>query len=151
MAESPTTTRRSIPGAARRLKYGSSMSFVAALLALALAVLVNWIGYRNFYRHDFTAAGMYSLSPQTRNVLDSLQDKYQLSSPSSAPAAPRLARANDLTDEYARRSTKITVDHLDPTVDIDHLEKLYSGLRDRYGDKDQTNRSSPWRMARRRS
>ena len=56
----------------RRVKYGLNVA-VVILVAISLAVLVNWIGYRQFFRRDYTHGRKYSLSDQTRKVLDNLK------------------------------------------------------------------------------
>ena len=61
----------------RRVTYGLNV-LVGVLLALSLVVFLNWISNRQYKRFDLTAAGQYSLSPQTKQVLNDLKDDYQI-------------------------------------------------------------------------
>lgn len=117
----------------RRLKYGSNVILTVAIIA-ALAVLVNWLGYRHYARHDFTANHLSSLSPQTYKVLDQLHGKYHVVTLlyRTVQADPRLNQISDLTDEYARYSDRISVEHIDPATDIARSDSFYQSLRQHY-------------------
>jgi len=121
----------------RRATYGLNVT-VAVLATLALVVLVNWIGHTWFYqRFDFTATRQYSLSDQTYRVLDRLEGDYRIVTLLGVPdRAPRRAdlvrRVRDLADEYARRSGRITAEHLDPGLDITRVEQFYRDLESRF-------------------
>jgi ABC-2 type transport system permease protein len=51
---------------------GGAVQLAAAALVLVIAVLTNVLGGRHFLRGDWTAAGLYELSPKTRAVLAEL-------------------------------------------------------------------------------
>lgn len=112
------------------------------LLALALAALVNWLGYRHFASVDLTASRRYSLSPQTRRIITGLEDDYRIVTLLAAPdarEAPVLAAniqaARDLLDEYDRRSPRIRVEHLDPARNMPRIDELFVDIRSRFGDQ----------------
>lgn len=116
----------------RRLKYGLNVG-VAALLALALVVLLNWIAAqpKNILTIDRTATGQYSLAPQTLKVLGGLSEDYTIVTLFES-GGEGTTSASDLVDEYGRRSKHVKVDHLDPVTDIGRIEEFYDTLRSRY-------------------
>ncbi len=127
--------------ARRRVKYGLNVG-IAAAAAVVLACLLNWIGYRQFVRWDLTATRKYSLSDQTRKILDQLEDDYSIVTllpPVRSVIDPRQAsviqQAIDLTNEYDRRSSRLSAEHLNPGADITRVESLYESLKGRYDEE----------------
>ena len=125
----------------RRVKYGLNVT-VAIVAAILIAVLINWIGDLQYWRTDLTSSRRYSLSEQTIKVLGDLDNDYQIVTllpPADSVQDPRLSsiiqQATDITDEYARRSNNVTVDHLSPGLQITRIEAFYESLRDRYAGK----------------
>lgn len=131
----------------RRLRYGLNV-VVAVLAALALAVMVNWLvdsqiesmppAWRSWVRYDLTSTRQHSLSDQTISVLKGLDKDYQIVTLLRArqqddPA--ELDRARDLVDEYARRSSRVEVEHINPSLDVGRLDRFYNRLRSRYDDQ----------------
>lgn len=119
----------------RRLKFGLNVG-LAALLALALVVLLNWIAAqpKNIITIDRTATGQYSLAPQTLKVLNSLNDDYSIVT-LFENGSEGTTQASDLVDEYGRRSKHIKIDHLDPVRDFGRIEEFYDTLRSRYAER----------------
>jgi len=117
----------------RRVTYGLNV-LVAVLLALSLVVFLNWISNRQYKRFDLTAAGQYSLSPQTKQVLKDLKDDYQIVTLFRADNS-NAVRARDLVAEYGRRSSHIRVQHIDTAAEPEQLDLFYTELKDRYADK----------------
>lgn len=124
----------------RRIKYGLNVA-VAGLAAVALVILLNVIVYRSFYRlapaardwlrFDLTATRQYSLSEQTRRVVEQLDDDYRIVTLFRV-TGEELARVNDLVDEYGRFSDRVRVEHIDPDVNYAQREKFYGELRERF-------------------
>ena len=120
----------------RRFKYGLNVA-VAVAAAVALVAVINWIGYRQFIRSDWTATRKYSLSDQTRKVLDALDVEHRIVSLLPPPHrvhpedASIIRQAIDLIDEYDRRSSQVKVEHLAAT-DITAIERFHESLRSRY-------------------
>ena len=58
----------------RSTKYGASAA-VYSLLFIGILILVNYLSTRHHHRFDLTEAKVYSLSPQSENVLRQLDKK----------------------------------------------------------------------------
>jgi len=114
----------------RRVKYGLNVA-AAVTLAVLIAVLVNWMGYRQFVRFDFTATRQYSLSPQTLKLLESLDGDYRLVTLFSR-GGPYVDQATDLLDEYGRYGRHVTVEHIDPGRELGRMDQFLTALRDGY-------------------
>ncbi len=114
----------------RRVKYGLNVA-VAVIAAVGIAVLINWIAYRQFVRFDFTATRKYSLSPQTRKVLAGLGDQHRIVTLFSR-AGVYTDQARDLLDEYHRYASSVTVQHIDPARELTRVEAFYDTLLQRY-------------------
>ncbi|MEX0774792.1 MAG: hypothetical protein WD042_03655 [Phycisphaeraceae bacterium] len=123
--------------AVRRVKYGLNV-LIAAVVALALVVLVNVIAawYLKPYQRDLTATGQYSLSPQTRKLVGSLGEQYQIvtlfRTGSDPVANERIQKAGDLINQYGRYSSKLTVQQINPDWQAGRLEEFLTSLHARY-------------------
>lgn len=94
----------------RSAKLGS-LAIGSVLLVLAILAGINYIASRQSKRWDLTANKVFSLSDQTRKLLQTLD----------APAHVRVfarsddfGRFRDRLTEYASASTKVTVEYVDP-------------------------------------
>ena len=125
-----TTSSQSNSGAptsafGRRMKYGVNVT-VLLVAVLFILVMVNWFTSGSTARFDLTAGRAYSLSPQTRAIIDSLNEPVTLSL-LFTEADPNLTEAErasvqsarsqvqDVLEEFQRRSDKIKVLRIDPT------------------------------------
>lgn len=116
----------------RRLRYGSNVA-VAIIAAVLIVIGINVIAHSKLgaIRRDFTATRQYSLSEQTRQVMRDLKKDFRIVT--LLPAGnPNIDRARDLVDEYAHAGKRISVEHIDPLMDISRLEKFYADLQSRY-------------------
>ncbi|MEO0966496.1 MAG: Gldg family protein, partial [Planctomycetota bacterium] len=105
--------------ATRRLRIGLNVA-VAALAALGVVIVLNMLvaysvrnagaSVKSLVRYDLTATRRYSLSPQTRQVLDGLDEKIVIVRLFSARGVEEVQRVIDLIDEYAQYSPRITVE-----------------------------------------
>ena len=125
-----TTSTQSNSGAptsafGRRMKYGVNVT-VLLVAVLFILVMVNWFTSSNSWRFDLTAGRAYSLSPQTRAIIDSLNQPVTLSLlfTEADPNLTEMERASvqsarsqvqDVLEEFQRRSDKIKVLRIDPT------------------------------------
>lgn len=116
--------------ASRRLKYGLNVA-VAALAAVGLVVLINWIAYREYLRFDFTATRQYSFAQQTRQVLRQLEGDYQIVGLFGA-YNEHLQHLSDLIAEYGRYAPNLRVQHIDPGQDVAAREAFFAQLRQRF-------------------
>jgi len=119
--------------ARRRVKYGLNVA-VAAAAAVALVVLLNWIVYRQYVRFDLTATREYSLSEQTRRVLDRLPEGYRVVT-LFGDSGVYLQQVRDLIDEYDRYSPAFSAQHLRPGLDAAQRERFDREVLDRFEDQ----------------
>jgi len=100
----------------RRGRYGTNTTVMIVAFAL-IAVLVNFVGFRNHRRFDVTAAGQFSLSRQTLQILEDLDQPVKATGffvPGDATQDILKEATEDLLAEYAYRSGKFTYDFVDP-------------------------------------
>ena len=93
----------------RQTRYGA-VATSGIVLAFGILVAVNYILSRQNVRWDLTAAGQYSLSDQTRRVLESLE------SPISVLVFDRddqFPRYRDRLSEYEYVSSQVSVEYVD--------------------------------------
>ena len=93
----------------RQTRYGA-LAGTSILLVAAIVVAVNYVLARQNLRWDLTAGGQYSLSDQTRQVLDSLAGPVRIRVFAREPDFPRY---RDRLDEYAYQTSRVTVDYVD--------------------------------------
>ena len=121
----------------RRVKYGLNVA-VAIIVAILLAVLINWISYRNFRsgstRWDLTSTRQYSLSPLTRKVLDRFEGEFRFVTLLDASEGSRedTQRARDLVEEYARASSKVKIEHINPATELTKREAFEKAIHSRF-------------------
>ena len=93
----------------RQTRYGA-LAGTSILLAAAIVVAVNYVLARQNLRWDLTAGGQYSLSDQTRQVLDTLPGPVRIM---VFAREPDFLRYQDRLDEYAYQSGRVTVEYID--------------------------------------
>ena len=93
----------------RQTRYGS-LAGAAVVLVLVIVVALNWVLKRQNKRWDLTAAQQYSLSDQTRRVLESLGAPVRILVFAREPEFPGY---QDQLGEYAYLSSQVTVDYID--------------------------------------
>jgi ABC-type uncharacterized transport system involved in gliding motility auxiliary subunit len=93
----------------RQTRYGTLAS-TSVVLVFAIVVALNYVLARQNKRWDLTAAQQYSLSDQTRRVLDSLTAPIRIIVFDREPNFPRY---RDRLDEYAYQSSLVTIDYID--------------------------------------
>lgn len=115
---------------------------VIVSVVLALVILINAMAYRAYLRTDLTRGGSYSLSAQTKAVLDKLDDGYRLvtllpegSSAVDDDTARVYRDVRDMADEYARYAGGLAVEHIDPRSDITQAESLNSAIAETFDDE----------------
>jgi ABC-type uncharacterized transport system involved in gliding motility auxiliary subunit len=94
----------------RQARYGT-LSLVGVLVALGIAVAINYLGVRQNKRWDLTANQFYSLSDQTVKILKGLDAPVKLTVFSRETDFDTF---RDRLDEYAYQSdNKVTVEYVD--------------------------------------
>lgn len=136
----------------RWLKYGSNVA-IGSIVVIALAVLVIYLAQSARKRYDTTQAGLYSLKPQTINIVKDLKSQVKLISlyTTIAPegtnpedqakavqeAQQRSTLVNDLLNEYKRNSSKIDVEAIDPAASPTKVDDLINTVTSKYGGEVQ--------------
>ena len=86
---------------------------VGIVLAVALTVMVNWLGARHYACADWTTSKIYSLSDKTRNIVGELDEDIRVIV-FMTPASPLYDQVSELLNRYAAVSPKINVEYIDP-------------------------------------
>ena len=93
----------------REAKFGT-VAVVSAIVVLAILVAVNYLGVRHNKRWDLTAAKQFTLSDQTRKILDGLQKPVAIKV--FAPTDD-FQRFRDRLDEYQYASKQVSIEYID--------------------------------------
>ena len=96
----------------RQARYGA-IATVSVLVALAIAVAVNYLGTRQNKRWDLTASRQNSLSEQTLKVLQSLEAPVKFA---VFDRQTEIDRFRNRLDEYAYNSRLVSVEYIDPDM-----------------------------------
>ena len=102
----------------RRGRYGSNV-LIMTLAFFVIAVLVNFLLFRNPTRLDTTATQVFTLAPQSIKVLEELDTTVRANAfftPSSASTAAAQQQAEDLLNEFERHSGNFVFRFIDPEV-----------------------------------
>jgi ABC-2 type transport system permease protein len=83
------------------------------VLAVALVIMVNWLGARHYVSGDWTSSNVYSVSSKTQNILSELSEPIRVVV-FMTPASPLYDQVHELLNRYAAASDKITVEYIDP-------------------------------------
>ncbi len=119
----------------RSFRYGSSTgAFI--IIILGILVLVNFIGSRHNFRWDTTRAKLFSLSPQSKKIVKSLNDDVTIKA-FFRPSYQQPVR--DLLDEYANQSRRFRYEIIDPDLNPDQVKRYqiesYETIVLEYGTK----------------
>jgi ABC-type uncharacterized transport system involved in gliding motility auxiliary subunit len=92
----------------RNVRYGS-MAATSVVLVLGILVAVNWIANRQNKRWDLTAGSQFSLSDQTRQILNGLEQPVTI----RVFYVGSAEEHRDRLDEYAYVSSQVNVQYVD--------------------------------------
>src|SRR5580700_657439 len=98
---------------ARQTKY-AAYATTYILVVLAVVVVANFLARRYNKTYDATANKRYSLSSETKKLVDGLQQDATIT---YFNQTTRFSQGRDLLDQYAALSSKIRVDYVDPVKD----------------------------------
>jgi hypothetical protein len=120
----------------RWLKYGTNVA-VASIAVVVIALLLVWLSGKYNNRLDTTAAGLYSLKPQTLNVIRNNSQPIKIVSLYTRVQPERSAldeeterevdRAQvvaDLLEEYQEKGKNISVETIDPAMQSAKVDQL---------------------------
>lgn len=130
----------------RWMKYGANVVFVSIVVVL-LAIFVTALAQFSWAkaRMDTTQAGVYSLKPQTKQILKDLRQNVRIVSlytnvkpPADAAKAKDFVDYStpvaDLLEEYKRYGGgKVEVEVIDPTQNPAKVDDLIANVTERYG------------------
>src|SRR5216117_30213 len=94
----------------RQARYGT-LAGVSVLVVLGILIAINYIGARQNKRWDLTVSKQFSLSDQSRNVLQKLDSPLQVMVFAQEPEFPRY---QDRMKEYEYASKKVATEYVDP-------------------------------------
>jgi len=103
---------------ARTGRYAANTTVMVMALTAILA-LVGFISFENSYRLDTTATRQFTLAPQTKKVLNNLDQQVEAtlySSPDDARQERIKQQADDFFFEFNRRNRKFTYELVDPDL-----------------------------------
>lgn len=115
----------SAPTAAARRSAHGLMVALSVAAAIGIVIILNYVVYwqyramspgaRSYVRYDLTATRRYSLSDQSRAVIDGLDKQHRLVTMLGGETIgeEQGQRIRDLADEYGRASARIDVQHID--------------------------------------
>lgn len=132
-AEAGMTQRR------RWLVFGSNV-VVGILLAIILTGAAIWLSgafLKGKTRSDWTSGGRFSLSPRSKAMLSELPCDVRMTNlfirtPERPGSLEEWQRVQDLLNEYANASSKVSMEAIDPDIDVAGMDKLYERLKTRY-------------------
>jgi hypothetical protein len=130
----------------RWLKYGANV-VMTSVVVIVLACLITWLGQRKSGRLDTTAMGLYSLKPQTVNLIKDNTAEIEIVSlftkvKPEALDADQTREADkfdyvtpitDILEEYARKGRNIKVQVIDPVEQPQKVDDLINKVTERYG------------------
>ncbi|NLC56560.1 MAG: GldG family protein [Armatimonadetes bacterium] len=97
---------------------GGANATAFTLILLAILGLLNYVSGRHYKTWDLTKQRLYSLSPQTKEVVKNLKEEVQITGFYSLAGrgASEGYRANDLLRQYKDLSPKVKVEMIDPVA-----------------------------------
>jgi gliding motility-associatede transport system auxiliary component len=96
----------------RQMKYGANTT-VLVLVVLASLGLMNYLVFRHTKRWDLTKGQRYSLSDQTKKILQGLKEDVTIWYFQRA-AAPEMAAGQDRLKDFQAVSPRVKVEFVDP-------------------------------------
>ncbi len=94
----------------------ASSAAAGIVLAVVLAGMVNWLGYRHYHRGDWTSSKIYSLSAKTVNVLKGITRDVRVVV-LMTPTTPLFGETKELLDRYQADCPRLKVEYIDPERD----------------------------------
>jgi len=118
----------------RSTRYGANTA-LASLLFIAILVVLNFLAYRHHHRFDLTSERVFSLSPQSAQVLQGLTQDLRLEAFVEGGINPEL---QDLLRNYSEASNRVSFRMIDPDREPELAErygiKAYNTVRLQYGE-----------------
>ena len=109
----PAEVKAALTG--RQARYGGNAALMSVAFLLIVG-LVNYLGTRHHKRWDVTAEKQFSLSEQSIQILESLDEPIQVKL-FFTPGHYNRQKAEDLIKEYVIRSRTLTYKFIDPDLE----------------------------------
>jgi ABC-type uncharacterized transport system involved in gliding motility auxiliary subunit len=93
----------------RQARYGT-LSIASVLVVIGILIGLNWIANRQNKRWDLTAAGVFTLSDQTRKVLETLPNPVTIK---VFAKGDDFGRYRDRLDQFQYASKQVNVEYID--------------------------------------
>jgi ABC-type uncharacterized transport system involved in gliding motility auxiliary subunit len=126
----------------RSTRYGTS-TILASVFFVGILAAVNYLSTRHHHRFDLTEARVFSLSPQSAQVVKNLADTLELQAFVEGGASPEL---RDLLQNFASASSNVSFEMVDPDRRPELAERhkitAYNTVRVSYGEQ-STNVTQP--------
>ncbi len=120
MSDSPSKSPSSSRSLRLQLGWNSLLTIV---LALALCLGANYVGFRYFKRHDFSKSGDNSLSGKTLQILSNLPEPVTITT--SLSTSQMKDQVESLLREYKYRGKgKVKIEFVDAAVNLTKAEEL---------------------------
>jgi ABC-type uncharacterized transport system involved in gliding motility auxiliary subunit len=116
-----TRLRGALASDSGRFRVGSTL---ATSLFLGIVLLVNAISVNQNRRFDFTGLQQFTLTSQTKDVLEEISGEVEIVQLFSSQVPPTVSGySRDLLAEYQIHSDKLTVRNIDPEVQPDQARR----------------------------
>ncbi|MDG2303056.1 MAG: Gldg family protein [Candidatus Binatia bacterium] len=123
---------------ARSTRYGANM-VVYSVLFIALLAGINWLGVRYNQRIDLTEEGVFTLSPQARTVLESIDRELEFQAFLEGGRNPAV---ENTMRSFSTVSPLVVVKLIDPDQQPELTQKYgvrtYGSVRVQYGEQATT-------------
>ena len=121
----------------RRSTQAGTNALVATLAILVILGLVNFLATRYNVRLDLTENLLYTLSPQTQQIVKNLQQPLQVFIFDNNPTPSD----RELLENYRRYNSKFSFKFVDPQIEVDLVKdfnvKSFGEVYFKYGEKKQ--------------
>jgi ABC-type uncharacterized transport system involved in gliding motility auxiliary subunit len=97
---------------------------ITAVLGLVILLMVNYLGFRHYWRKDLSQSGYYDLAPKTIDLLKRLPGPVNVIMFLDAQSGLKQQIDNLLREYQYRSHGKITVQRIDPVMDFAQAERL---------------------------
>jgi len=122
----------------RSTRYGTS-TILASLLFVGILAMLNYLSTRYYQRIDMTEAGVFSLSPQAKSVIDQLDKDLAMEAFVERGSNPVI---DTTLSSFAEASPRVSYKMIDPVQSPELAEKYgirqYNAVHLRYGEESTT-------------
>ncbi|MBC7765888.1 MAG: GldG family protein [Hyphomonadaceae bacterium] len=109
----------------KSFKYGANAA-ILTVIVIAILVFVNLIALRFEWKLDLTKEGAYTLTKETKDVLNQLKEPIDVTVllPATDSGEPIAEKIKETLDQYAKNSSMIKVNYTDPNKNPATIKSL---------------------------